>query len=61
MGPLNIAKSRRYLSREEGGLGLFDIKIFWGAKNATGLKGQKIWMTFGSKDFFPKVLGTFLI
>jgi hypothetical protein len=26
MGPLDIAKNRRYLSSEEGGLGLFEIK-----------------------------------
>ncbi len=32
-GPLNISKERMTLTREEGGIGLFDIKKFLGAQS----------------------------
>jgi hypothetical protein len=40
-GPLNISKARRYLSREEGGLGLFDIKIYLSSQKCNWVKRAK--------------------
>jgi hypothetical protein len=37
-GPLNISKERMTMTREEGGLGLFDIQIFLGSQVCTWAK-----------------------
>ncbi len=57
MGPLNIAKSRRYLSREEGGLGLFDIKIFLGSQKCNWIKRAKNLDDYWKQRLFSKSLG----
>jgi hypothetical protein len=57
MGPLNIAKSRRYLSREEGGLGLFDIKIFLGSQKCNWVKRAKNLDDYWKQRLFSKSLG----
>jgi hypothetical protein len=41
LGPLNISKARRYLSREEGGLGLFEIKTYLASQKCNWVKRAK--------------------
>jgi hypothetical protein len=41
LGPLNISKARRYLSREEGGLGIFDIKTYLASQKCNWVKRAK--------------------
>jgi hypothetical protein len=41
LGPLNIAKTRRYLCRTEGGLGLFDIKSYLSGQKCNWVKRAK--------------------
>jgi hypothetical protein len=41
LGPLNIAKNRRYLCRTEGGLGLFDIKLYLSGQKCNWVKRAK--------------------
>jgi hypothetical protein len=57
MGPLNIAKSRRYLSRKEGGLGLFDIKTFLGSQKCNWVKRAKNLDDYWKQRLFSKSLG----
>ncbi len=57
MGPLNIAKSSRYLSREEGGLGLFDIKIFLGSQKCNWIKRAKNLDDYWKQRLFSKSPG----
>jgi hypothetical protein len=57
MGPLNIARSRRYLSREEGGLGLFDIKVFLGSQKCNWVKRAKDLDDYWKQRLFSKSLG----
>jgi hypothetical protein len=54
---LNIAKNRRYLSREEGGLGLFDIKIFLGSLKCNWIKRAKNLDDYWKQRIFSKSLG----
>jgi hypothetical protein len=61
MGPLNIAKSRRYLAREEGGLGLFDIKSFLGSQKCNWVKRAKNLDDIGNRESFQKVWEIFSI
>jgi hypothetical protein len=55
-GPLNISKERMTLTREEGGIGLFDIKKFLGAQSCCWAKRAQNLETIGSCVYMQKVL-----
>jgi hypothetical protein len=57
MGPLNIAKNRRYLTREEGGLGLFEIKTFLGSQKCNWIKRAKNLDDYWKQRIYSKSLG----
>ena len=48
-GNLKISRKRLLLSREEGGLGLFNLRDFWMHSAAHGLSGPKTKMTTGKE------------
>jgi hypothetical protein len=57
VGNLNIAKSRRCLSREEGGLGLFDIKTYLGSQKCNWFKRAKNLDDYWKQRIYSKSLG----
>jgi hypothetical protein len=61
MGPLNIAKSRRYLTWEEGGLGLFVIKIYLGDQKCNWIKRARNLDDYWKQRLYSKSLETFSI
>ncbi len=57
VGPLNIAKNRRCLPREEGDLGLFDIKIYLGSQKCNWIKRSKNLDDYWKQRIYSKSLG----
>jgi hypothetical protein len=57
LGPLNIAKNRRYLSRTEGGLGLFDIKLYLSGQKCNWVKRAKNLDDNWKQRLYSKSLG----
>ena len=57
VGNLNIAKNRRCLSREEGGLGLFDIKTYLGSQKCNWIKRAKNLDDYWKQRIYSKSLG----
>ena len=57
LGPLNIAKNRRYLCRTEGGLGLFDIKLYLSGQKCNWVKRAKNLDDNWKQRLYSKSLG----
>jgi hypothetical protein len=58
LGKLNVAKTRRYLSREEGGMGLFKIREFLQGQNISWIKRASKMDEYWKREILNKSLGS---